>query len=85
MHLADTREQAERDVEHGIAEFSRYFTHILPAGPVQGETPAEIVANNRESGFAVIGTPEDAVAAAQKQADGLMKPYVDQTALKLPE
>ncbi|MDT5323293.1 MAG: limonene 1,2-monooxygenase, partial [Mycobacterium sp.] len=33
MHLADTREQAERDVEYGIAEFSRYFSHILPAGP----------------------------------------------------
>jgi sn-glycerol 3-phosphate transport system substrate-binding protein len=30
-------------------------------------------------------TPEDAVAAAQKQAEALMKPYVDQTALKLPE
>ncbi len=31
MHLAETREQAERDVEYGIVEFSRYFTHILPA------------------------------------------------------
>ncbi|MDR3534864.1 MAG: ABC transporter substrate-binding protein [Acetobacteraceae bacterium] len=30
-------------------------------------------------------TPEVAMAEAQKQADGLMKPYVDQTALKLPE
>jgi len=30
-------------------------------------------------------TPEDALAAAQKQADALMKPYVDQTVLKLPE
>ena len=38
MHLAETREQAERDVEYGIAEFSHYFTHILPAGPVQGDT-----------------------------------------------
>ena len=66
MHLADTREQAERDVEYGIAEFSRYFTHILPAGPVQGETPAEIIANNHESGFAVIGTPEDAVAKIEE-------------------
>ena len=36
--------------------------HILPAGPVQGDTAAEIIANNRESGFAVIGTPEDAIA-----------------------
>ena len=61
MHLADTREQAERDVEYGIAEFSQYFSHILPAGPVQGDTVAEIIANNRESGFAVIGTPQDAI------------------------
>jgi sn-glycerol 3-phosphate transport system substrate-binding protein len=30
-------------------------------------------------------TPEAAIAAAQKQADELMKPYVEQTALKLPE
>ena len=66
MHLAETREQAERDVEYGIAEFSRYFTHILPAGPVQGDTPAEIIANNQESGFAVIGTPEDAVAKIEE-------------------
>lgn len=66
MHLADTREQAERDVEYGIAEFSQYFTHILPAGPVQGETPAEIIANNRESGFAVIGTPADAIAKIEE-------------------
>jgi sn-glycerol 3-phosphate transport system substrate-binding protein len=30
-------------------------------------------------------TPEQAMATAQQQADALMKPYVDQTALKLPE
>lgn len=29
-------------------------------------------------------TPEAAMATAQQQADALMKPYVDQTALKLP-
>ena len=49
-------------MEYGIAEFSRYFTHILPSGPVQGDTPEEIIANNRQSGFAVIGTPDDAIA-----------------------
>ena len=62
MHLAETREQAERDVEHGIVEFSEYFRHLLPGGPVQGDTTAEIIANNNQSGFAVIGTPGDAVA-----------------------
>ena len=30
-------------------------------------------------------TPEAAMAAAQKEADELMRPYVEQTALKLPE
>jgi sn-glycerol 3-phosphate transport system substrate-binding protein len=30
-------------------------------------------------------SPEAAMTEAQKQADGLMKPYVEQTALKLPE
>jgi sn-glycerol 3-phosphate transport system substrate-binding protein len=30
-------------------------------------------------------TPEAALATAQKQADELMRPYVEQTALKLPE
>jgi len=30
-------------------------------------------------------TPEAAMAEAQKQADGLMRPYVEQTVLKLPE
>ncbi len=66
MHLAETREQAERDVAYGIADFSRYFSHILPAGPVQGDTVEEIIANNRETGFAVIGTPEDAVAKIEE-------------------
>jgi limonene 1,2-monooxygenase len=66
MHLAETREQAERDVEYGIAQFSQYFSHILPAGPVQGDTPAEIIANNHASGFAVIGTPQDAIAKIEE-------------------
>lgn len=66
MHLAETREQAERDVEYGIVEFSRYFSHLLPAGPVQGDTVAEIIANNHQSGFAVIGTPDDAIAKIEE-------------------
>jgi limonene 1,2-monooxygenase len=66
MHLAETREQAEKEVEYGIAQFSRYFTHVLPAGPVQGDTAAEIIENNKASGFAVIGTPDDAIARVEE-------------------
>ena len=69
MHLAETREQAEKEVEYGIAQFSKYFTHVLPAGPVQGDTAKEIVENNKAAGFAVIGTPEDAVEKIQELVD----------------
>jgi limonene 1,2-monooxygenase len=62
MHIAETREQAERDVEHGIVAFAEYFGHVLPGGPVQGSTVEEILENNRAGGFAVIGTPDDAAA-----------------------
>ncbi len=62
MHLAETKEQARRDVEYGIVEFSKYFTHVLPAGPTRGDTAEEIIANVDEDGFAVIGTPDDAIA-----------------------
>jgi limonene 1,2-monooxygenase len=66
MHLAETRERARKEVEFGIAEFSRYFTHVLPAGPVQGDTVEEILANNETSGFATIGTPDDAAARIEE-------------------
>lgn len=69
MHLARTREQARAEVAYGILEFSRYFTHVLPAGPVRGDTAEEIVANVDEDGFAVIGTPEDAIVKIQSLVD----------------
>jgi limonene 1,2-monooxygenase len=69
MHLARTKEQARAEVAYGILEFSRYFTHVLPAGPVRGDTPEEIIANVDEDGFAVIGTPDDAIAKIQSLVD----------------
>jgi limonene 1,2-monooxygenase len=69
MHLADTKEQARADVAYGIVEFSRYFTHVLPAGPTRGDTAEEIIANVDEDGFAVIGTPDDAIAKIQALVD----------------
>ncbi|MET1002995.1 MAG: LLM class flavin-dependent oxidoreductase [Acidimicrobiia bacterium] len=69
MHLADSKEQARKDIEYGIVPFSHYFTHVLPAGPVRGDTPQEIIANVDEDGFAVIGTPDDAIAKIQSLVD----------------
>jgi limonene 1,2-monooxygenase len=69
MHLAETKEQARKDVEYGIVPFSKYFTHVLPAGPTRGETAEEIINNVDEDGFAVIGTPEDAIAKLESLVD----------------
>jgi limonene 1,2-monooxygenase len=69
MHLAETKAQARADVGYGIVPFSKYFTHVLPAGPTRGDTPEEIIANTDEDGFAVIGTPDDAIAKIQALVD----------------
>jgi limonene 1,2-monooxygenase len=69
MHLAETRAKAREQVAYGIVEFSKYFTHVLPSGPTRGDTVAEVLANNDESGFAVIGTPDDAIAKIQSLVD----------------
>jgi limonene 1,2-monooxygenase len=70
MHLAETKEQARRDVEFGILEFARYFRHILPASPVgDGDDVPSILDYCDTSGFAVIGTPDDAIRQIQRLVD----------------
>jgi limonene 1,2-monooxygenase len=67
MHLAATKEQARRDVEFGIVEFSRYFRHILPSSPVgDGDDVAGILGHCDTNGFAIIGTPDDAVRQIER-------------------
>ncbi len=67
MHLADTREQAEADVEFGLAEWVDYFQRVaaLPLAPDTANHETLVDALNA-SGFAVIGTVEDAVGQLQR-------------------
>ncbi len=66
MHLAETREQAERDVEYGIQAWADYFFRdaaafeALKGGLVErpGMSLADVI---RESGMGVVGTPDDAI------------------------
>jgi limonene 1,2-monooxygenase len=60
-HVAETREQARRDVKFGLDAFRRYFTEvatfpIIPAD-ISGD-PADYLV---ESGLAAIGTPDDCI------------------------
>jgi limonene 1,2-monooxygenase len=74
MHLADTKEQAVADVEFGLPEWVDYFQRVaaLPLAPDTANHETLVDALNA-SGFAVIGTVEDAVRQVErlrKQSNG---------------
>ena len=75
VHLAETEEQARRDVEFGIADFFRYFQHVaaFPQFAVQGENVAEMIDFVNDNGVGVIGTPDmlaELVEKWQNQSGG---------------
>jgi limonene 1,2-monooxygenase len=70
MHIADTREQAVADVAFGLPQWLDYFQRVaaLPLG-VESDDPAEMAQAMNDSGFAVIGTVDDAIAQIQRLID----------------
>lgn len=71
MHVAETREQAYKDVEHGIEAWFRYFqkTAAFPQMAVEGGNVKEMIDFINEAGVGAIGTVEDARAQVQKLKD----------------
>ena len=69
MHLALTREQAREDVAFGLADWLDYFRRVgaLPLAP-EGDD-VDQVQTMIDSGLAVIGTPDDAIAQIQRLID----------------
>jgi limonene 1,2-monooxygenase len=66
MHVAETREQARKDVAYGLETWIRYSNDIVPAAspPPRGlPDPAGYLIDNRR---AIIGTPDDAVAELRR-------------------
>jgi len=65
VHLAETREQARKNVEYGIHKFMEYFARLNPLAPTpsNGKNPIDDMI---ESGRAVIGTPDDAIAQLKR-------------------
>jgi limonene 1,2-monooxygenase len=67
MHVARTRKQAFEEVEYGIHEWIDYFRNVvaLPLAPEEPDPrkwPQALV----DSGAAVIGTPDDAIAQLER-------------------
>jgi limonene 1,2-monooxygenase len=70
MHLAETDEQARRDVAFGLEAFGNYFKHILPVSPTgDAETLDDMIDQLNNGGFGVIGTPDRAIARIQELVD----------------
>jgi limonene 1,2-monooxygenase len=72
IHIAETREKARENLRFGLSEWLFYMTKVvaLPIAPADVPDPIESLI---QSGFAVVGTPDDAIAQIirlQKQTGG---------------
>ncbi len=81
VHLADTKEQAMKDVEYGIEHWFDYLqnTAAAPQFCPEGDTLQERIAWVNETGVGVIGTPDDMVRqieALWKQSNGGFGSYL---------
>jgi limonene 1,2-monooxygenase len=67
IHIAETKEQAYADVQFGLAEWVDYFQRVaaLPLAPETTDA-VELADAMNASGFAVIGTPDDAIAQIER-------------------
>ncbi|KWT73944.1 MULTISPECIES: LLM class flavin-dependent oxidoreductase [unclassified Variovorax] len=64
VHIAETREKALENVRHGLDRWVRYYDMASPNPfPKDGRDPVDILI---DSGRAVIGTPEDAIAMIER-------------------
>lgn len=70
MHLAETEEQARRDVAFGLVQWVDYFERVaaLPLAPNTLD-PDKMIDALMDTGFAVVGTPDMAVAQIERLAE----------------
>jgi limonene 1,2-monooxygenase len=71
MHLAETKEQALKDVEYGIEAWFDYLQHTAAAPQFHplGDTLQERIDWVNQSGVGVIGTPDEAIQQIQRLWD----------------
>ncbi len=65
VHVAETREKARQNVRFGLERWIDYMSKVasLPLGTPPGVNPVDYMI---ETGFAVIGTPDDYVAQIER-------------------
>lgn len=68
MHLAETREEARAQIKHGFDKWRSYFGSINPMG-LDTQADKDPVDAMIESGQAVVGTPDDAIAQIERLSE----------------
>jgi limonene 1,2-monooxygenase len=68
VHIAETRQQARDNVRYGMESWIKYMSTVaaLPLAPPAGVDPIDFMI---ESGFGVIGTPDDFVAQMERLSE----------------
>ncbi len=68
-HIAETREEARRNVAFGLEKWARYFREIatFPIVPPEIDDPLAYLTENR---MAVIGTPDDMIEHIERLLEG---------------
>ena len=68
MHVAETREQARKDVEFGLERWIKYFREVttFPIVPDGTESSVDYMIEN---GIATIGTPDDVITSIERLWD----------------
>lgn len=68
MHIAETREKARENVRFGLHKYIDYARTVTPGrfGNFEGRDPVDVML---DSGYIVIGTPEDAIDVLTKLRD----------------
>lgn len=71
FHIAETEEQARKDVAHGIEHWFEYFQQVaaFPQMAVDGSNLTEMIDFIKNAGIGVIGTPEQAREQIQRLVD----------------
>ena len=68
VHIAETREKARENVRYGLERWINYMATVaaLPLAPPPGVDPIDFII---DTGFGVIGTPDDFVAQMERLSE----------------
>ncbi|GAA2901112.1 LLM class flavin-dependent oxidoreductase [Pseudonocardia halophobica] len=69
MHVAETREQARKDMEYGLCWLMESLSHVTPTGLDRFDDVDHIIGYLNDTGRGVIGTPDMAAAHVQRLID----------------